>query len=331
MSDRLPWFRCFPSALLGALAGLTADEGFVYVTVLLRIYETGGPVSETGRTLARRTGLSEKKATAALAALVEVGKVQRLDGAMIDCASTHDELAWQQDRRFDQSTAGAASAAKRAASKRQNAFEEKDDASGKKHDLDEGQKPQRNQQKPATTVQRPSNHKEKEGEDNSSLPPADAGPVDVATKLPADWQPDAEDIAAALAEGLLIENVPYEAAQFRDRMHERGLTSHNWRASWRRWCRSPFRKGGEHDTGQSRRRTPTPTHPRPGNPRAAVARKYAAALLGDHDERAHDFRQPPAGHDALDAGHAGRDLHQPADGDPGPWQPGSHLRLVGSR
>ncbi len=52
MSDRLPWFRCFPSALLGALAGLTADEGFVYVTVLLRIYETGGPVSETGRTLA---------------------------------------------------------------------------------------------------------------------------------------------------------------------------------------------------------------------------------------------------------------------------------------
>ncbi len=46
-TERLPWFRCMPGRLLGALAGLQPDEGLIYVAVLLRIYETGGPIADS--------------------------------------------------------------------------------------------------------------------------------------------------------------------------------------------------------------------------------------------------------------------------------------------
>lgn len=134
MSERLPWFRCFPSALLGALAGMQADEGFVYVVALMRIYETGGPVAETARTLARRTGMTERRAANALAELVSAGKIIMLEDGRIDAESTHEEIAWQQGKRHANSVAGKISAEKRAG------------------------KTQRNQRKSATDVEQPFNH-----------------------------------------------------------------------------------------------------------------------------------------------------------------------------
>jgi hypothetical protein len=87
MSERLPWFRCFPSALLGAIAGMQADEGFTYITVLLRIYETGGPVAETTRTLSRRTGLIERKVAASLDSLIAAGKLSKTQDGRLDVRS----------------------------------------------------------------------------------------------------------------------------------------------------------------------------------------------------------------------------------------------------
>jgi hypothetical protein len=167
MSDRLPWFRCFPSALLGAMAGLEADESLIYLTVLLRIYETGGPVHETGRSLARRTGLTERRAAAALDRLISAKKVANLGDHLIDSASTHDEIKWQNDRRNDQSTAGKASAAKR-----QNASSgTKNAASAVADDANGTEKGQRNQQDGATGDERPSNHLDTE-EDRFQVKPA---------------------------------------------------------------------------------------------------------------------------------------------------------------
>ncbi|WP_156648355.1 hypothetical protein [Methylobacterium sp. Leaf108] len=161
MADRLPWFRCFPSALLGALAGLDPDEGLTYVTALLRIYETGGPVGETGKTLSRRTGLPERKASAALERLIEAGKLLRTADGRIDSATTHDEIRWQTERRTDQSAAGKASAARR----QKQAVEEKNVASIKSDDQNDGQKDQRNQQNGSTPVERPFNHLDLEPEE----------------------------------------------------------------------------------------------------------------------------------------------------------------------
>lgn len=153
MSERLPWFRCFPSALLGAIAGMEADEGFVFITVLMRIYETGGPVSETARTLSRRTGLNDRKVTSALSRLFASGKLVKLDGDRIDAPSTHEELAWQGDRKREQSSAGKSSAAKRS------------NKTEKERELDGGEKPQENQQNEATRVERPFNHIDKDLEE----------------------------------------------------------------------------------------------------------------------------------------------------------------------
>jgi uncharacterized protein YdaU (DUF1376 family) len=74
-TTRLPWFPCYPSKLLGALAAMTSDEQLVYIVTLLRIYEVGGPVADDAVTLSRRTGLSARRVAAAVARLVETGKL----------------------------------------------------------------------------------------------------------------------------------------------------------------------------------------------------------------------------------------------------------------
>lgn len=152
MTGRLPWFRCFPAPLLGALAGMEAYEGYVYVVTLLRIHEMGGPVAETSRSLARRTGLPERKVVAALESLFEAGKLQRLTDGRLDSPSTHGEIAWQEERRDGQSKAGRASAAKRAAKH------------GDGRELAAIEKGQQKQRTASTSAERPSNHKEEDRE-----------------------------------------------------------------------------------------------------------------------------------------------------------------------
>jgi uncharacterized protein YdaU (DUF1376 family) len=51
------------------------DEGYVYVITLLRIYETGGAIGDDDKVIARRSGLSAKRATAAMARLFAKGKL----------------------------------------------------------------------------------------------------------------------------------------------------------------------------------------------------------------------------------------------------------------
>ena len=90
--DRLPWFKCLPTKLLGALAAMDPDEGLVYVAILLRIYEVGGPIADTPKVLARRVNLTERRAKAAIESLVELGKVQRLTDGRLDSDTTHKTL-----------------------------------------------------------------------------------------------------------------------------------------------------------------------------------------------------------------------------------------------
>jgi uncharacterized protein YdaU (DUF1376 family) len=112
-NDRAPWFRCFPTALLGALAGMQPHQAYIYVTLLLRIYETGGAVSETFDTLSRRTGLSKKRVWEALEYLLEMGKLEQTDDGRFDSRSTHSEIVWQTKRREEQKNAGKISFLKR--------------------------------------------------------------------------------------------------------------------------------------------------------------------------------------------------------------------------
>jgi hypothetical protein len=76
-SERLPWFPCYPSKLLGALAAMKPYEGYVYWIVCLRIYEVGGPCPDSLDALARRTGYSKRVVIEALDLLFQSGKLRR--------------------------------------------------------------------------------------------------------------------------------------------------------------------------------------------------------------------------------------------------------------
>jgi hypothetical protein len=82
-TDRLPWFRCYPGKLLGALGAMKPDEGYLYTVVLLRIYEVGGPIDDDEDMLARRTGMSKRKIIASLDRLIEKAKLFRTDEGLI--------------------------------------------------------------------------------------------------------------------------------------------------------------------------------------------------------------------------------------------------------
>lgn len=82
VDDNLPWFPCYPSKLLGALAGMKPDEGYVYWVVCLRIYETGGPCRDTVDALARRTGLTRARVSASLDLSFAAGRLVRKEAGI---------------------------------------------------------------------------------------------------------------------------------------------------------------------------------------------------------------------------------------------------------
>lgn len=77
MTDRLEWFPCYPAKLLGALAGMTANEKLVYMVVLLRIYEINGPCRDSVDAIAVRAGVQRRQVAAAIDRLVEDGRLVR--------------------------------------------------------------------------------------------------------------------------------------------------------------------------------------------------------------------------------------------------------------
>lgn len=225
-AERLPWFRCVPSALLGALAGMGPDEGYTYVALLLRIYETGGPVAETPRTLSRRTGLTERKVAAALSLLVEAGKVTRLDDGRLDSETTHAEIEFQHGTREQQIKAGKTSAEKRA------------------------KKSEQIQQTAAAPVERPLNHLdlEKRDRDPSSSLRSEEGRVRArkgpAVRIDPAWQPTAEQRDYGRGLGLSDREIDDAAEDMRLWALGKGEAKADWDATFKGWMRRNVQRRG---------------------------------------------------------------------------------------
>lgn len=87
--ERLPWFPCYPAKLLGALAGMKPDEGYVYWIVCLRIYDTGHACRDSIEALSRRTGMNKRRVLEALDLSFKAGRLVRDgDGIMNPFAAT---------------------------------------------------------------------------------------------------------------------------------------------------------------------------------------------------------------------------------------------------
>jgi hypothetical protein len=147
MTVRPAWFRCDASRLLGALAGMGPDSGYLYTVILMRIYEVGGPILDDETMLSRRTGLNAKRVVSALAWLTAHGKVERLSDGRLDSVTTHAELAFREKTINDKRSAG------KSAAKRKQIFE--------------GQKPQSLQQNGAAAAQQNASTPSTEGQQTS--------------------------------------------------------------------------------------------------------------------------------------------------------------------
>jgi hypothetical protein len=103
--DRLPWFPCYPSKLLGALAAMNPDEGYVYWIVCLRIYETGRPCCDSVEALARRSGMNKRRVSEALDLSFRAGRLVR-DGDGIMNPFTAEVMSEAEAFRKGKSRAG---------------------------------------------------------------------------------------------------------------------------------------------------------------------------------------------------------------------------------
>lgn len=251
MSDRAPWFKCFPSLLLGALSAMSPEEGYTYTVLLMRLYEADGPVSETPRTMARRTGLTERKVSEAIEGLIAMGKVQRLPDGRLDSDTTHDEIADRSDRRDAASGAGKASARKRAEKTRNKIAREHG-----------AEKTKQNQQTAATHVQRGANELQIElhtpsettslrepRAERASDNPEKKSPAKRAHRLPADWWPD-EDLKAFARERLPSNRACQEETdKFKDwAASAKNAVKVDWSGTYRNWIRKAAESYGGQDS-----------------------------------------------------------------------------------
>jgi len=90
--ERPPWFKCYPEKLLGALIGMSHDAIILYLIILLRIYEVGGPISDTPKALAHRCRMSERRVGAAFGELSDLRKVTIDENNKVDSDTTHEFL-----------------------------------------------------------------------------------------------------------------------------------------------------------------------------------------------------------------------------------------------
>jgi uncharacterized protein YdaU (DUF1376 family) len=97
MRDRLPWFKCYPEKLLGAIAVMKPDEGYIYMILLLRIYETEGKCDDSVEVLSLRSRLSLARARAAIEGLVARKKLVLKDGVWSNPVAA-DELKARESR-----------------------------------------------------------------------------------------------------------------------------------------------------------------------------------------------------------------------------------------
>ncbi len=75
MTTTAPWFRLFAAEFQSQTSSMKAIEKGVYITLLIAMHETGKPVADDTRRLARRSGTTVKAFEGALTALIEAGLI----------------------------------------------------------------------------------------------------------------------------------------------------------------------------------------------------------------------------------------------------------------
>ena len=135
----IPYFRFYPADFIGGVRGMSAQEVGLYVMLLCRMYEESGPVEDHALRLSAYCGMRQPTFEKSLQRLVDLGKIERLDG-MLSNDRARREISNRANDLEIASKAGKASAEKRL----------------------------KNQQKSSTTVQRKVNHTDTDTDTDTS-------------------------------------------------------------------------------------------------------------------------------------------------------------------
>lgn len=221
--DRLQWFHCYPSLLLGALSEMPPDEGYLYVVIILRIYEVRGPLSDNIRTLARRTGFSMKRTERCLQNLIEAGKLVTADGVI---SNPHAEkfMTAQIEKQIERKQNAKSAADKRWKKPQQK--QSKDDADALPKDANK-----------EIEIDKKEKTNKKESRSRAER----------ASRIPDDWKLTPEMGNYGRSRGLSHREVLNESEKFvrywRAKGGERGRKL-DWKATWENWCISSAERLG---------------------------------------------------------------------------------------
>lgn len=237
MDRGFTWYKRDPIRFLDGVQGLGPEVIGAYAVLIDLIYARGGQSKRDDRHLSGILGCSTRKATALTDRLIEVGKIDFVDGFLIN------------------------EAAKIETEKARELSEKRSKASRKVYET--SVKPARNEHEPVTNQSRTSREKEGELNKNSDLAEAivehktslDKNRIDITpivplegdakpktknkgTRLPKDWTLPKDWDRWAEKEG--HPNPEREAEKFRDywtALPGQKGTKIDWEATWRNWIR----------------------------------------------------------------------------------------------
>lgn len=240
----IPWFPCFPSKWLKAIAGMKPHVSLTYLVVCFRIYELDGPCKDAADVLARRTGLKKNLVQEALKFLIKAGKlIEGPDGGM---TNPFAELVIQ-DRR-----------AARAKTKKWNP-----------HRIEKAQSDQRN----ADTQLQLQITDTKEDKKTEKVVRASAP-----HHIPDDWKLNGGESMYAADQGFQVPKINAMAEAFSDHHRAKGSKFVDWSAAWRTWVRNEIKFNGK-PRGDGNDQGPRPNRANPNSgPRPASGDRVLAGL-----------------------------------------------------
>lgn len=120
MSDEL-WFRFHPSKFMAGIRGLNANEVKVYISLLCRMYERGGPIRNDAEILSTYCEMRRSSFEKALARLIRLEKIRVTEDGRIFNDAAEREISQRASKSEFAKRAGKKSAEKRQEKQRQQA------------------------------------------------------------------------------------------------------------------------------------------------------------------------------------------------------------------
>jgi len=297
------WFKFYPSDWLSGTATLSAAERGVYITIVAAIYDEGGPIRRSDDRLARQCGLPKAGFVRALAALIDLRKIEEIDGCL--CNSRAKTELTERESRISHSRKGAEVTNQKKHEKSKDGPRSTERQTDRSTDEKEALRARVPEPEPDIEGFQPSigaqdaldldpAHDPPAPEDQpppaeKPSPPAKSRRSRQRSAIAPDQQPTESDRRAAAANDLDPATFRAEWARFRDHHLAHGSLMADWSAAWRTWLGN---------IGRFAPRSSPP--PRAKSPSFA---EIARRLESESHESDFDFCQPKT--DTTDAPNGG--------------------------